>query len=220
MIKSDQLRYITGAYLSGKGYYSEISPEIPDASHMPDVLAIKPLMKEVKLRFEKGGAPVGIIYPLKKTKWTPMEYILQETRLDHSFVTGVLHEAEENNWIKKRVEPDGSFSWKIDNYRVPASECLMIMCGAEQPLEALAILDELAGCYNKAYLAFPYHVDDGFIHECAHHTAGVMVFNERTASFLTRLPAKRQKITNLKAYASICEKTVINHTIMNGKNVT
>ena len=62
MIKSDQLRYIAGAYLSGKGYYSEISPEVPDVVHTPDVMAVKPRARDVILRSEKGGAPVGIIY--------------------------------------------------------------------------------------------------------------------------------------------------------------
>jgi hypothetical protein len=220
MIKSSQLRYITGAYFSGMGYYSEISPEVPGINYKPDVLAIKPIPKEVSLRFDKGGAPVGIIYQLKRNLWTSTKDILEKSGLERNFVNGVLREAEENNWIKKQVDPSGDFSWKIDKYRVPASECLMIMCAAEQPLEALKAIDVLAGCYSKAYLAFPYHVDDVFLHECTHHMTGVMIFNETTASFITKLPAKRQKITNFKAYASICERTIISHTIMNPKNST
>jgi hypothetical protein len=214
MIKSDQLRYITGAYLSGKGYYSEISPEVPDASHTPDVLAIKPLMKEVKLRFEKGAAPVGIIYMLRLDEWMRAEDIIKDTGFESNLVYGILDEAKENGWVKSKSGPDGRVSWTIDKYRSPISECLMIMCAAEKTSQSIEILDALSGCYDKGYLVFPYRLDERFLHDCSHHGIGVMVFDEKTVSIKVQLRAKRQRITKLKAYASICEKTVINHHIM------
>ena len=214
MIKSDQLRYIAGAYLSGKGYYAEISPEVPDAVDTPDILAVKPRARDVNLRFEKGGAPVGIIYLLEKNKWTPMEEVLRKTGFERTFVCNVLDEAKENGWVKSRVGTDGGSSWAIDGYRIPVSECLMVMCAADKPSRALSALDELAGCYDKGYLVFPYPVDDRFLHDCSHHNTGVMVFDEKIACFLIQLPAKRQKITKIKAYSSLCEKAVINHNVM------
>jgi hypothetical protein len=214
MIKSDQLRYITGAYLSGRGYYSEISPEVPDVSHTPDVLAVKPRATEVTVRLEKGAAPVGIIYMLSSNEWMSAEDILRETGYERNLVYGILDEARENGWVKSRIEQDGEASWTVDKYKIPASECMMIMCAAEKPSAALNILGELSGCYDKGYLVFPYQVDERFLHDCSHHGTGVMVFDEKTASFLIQLPAKRRKITKLKAYASLCEKTVINHNVM------
>ena len=216
MIKTDQLRYIAGAYLSGKGYYAEISPEVPGAVHTPDVLAVKPRVRDVMLRLEKGGAPVGIIYLLKENEWTPVEEVLRKTGFERAFVCNILDEARENGWVKSRVETDGGISWATGAYRIPVSECLMVMCAADQPSGALAALDELAGCYDKGYLAFPYPVDDRFLHDCSHHKAGVMVFNEKIARFLIQLPARRRKISNIKAYASLCEKAVINHQVING----
>lgn len=213
MIKSDHLRYIVGAYLSGRGYYSEISPEVPDAAFAPDVVAIKPRMNEVKLRFEKGGAPVGIIYLLLENEWLSTEEILRETHFERAFAIGVLDEAKENGWVKKKVGPGGCASWALDLYKIPATECLMVMSAAEKPSDSLEALDELSGSYDKGYLAFPYPVDDGFLHKCSHHKTGVMVFDQKTASILIQLTAKRQKITNLKAYASVCESAVINHSI-------
>ena len=214
MIKSVQLRYIAGAYLSGKGYYSEISPEVPDVVHTPDVMAVKPRARDVILRSEKGGAPVGIIYLLEKNKWTPMEEVLRKTGFERTFVCNVLGEAKENGWVKSRVETNGGSSWATDGYRIPVSECLMVMCAADKTSRALAVLDELAGCYDKGYLAFPYPVDDRFLHDCSHHNTGVIVFDEKIAGFRIQLPAKRQKITKIKAYASLCEKTVINHNVL------
>jgi len=218
MIKSDQLKYIAGAYLSGKGYYAEISPEIPDSVYMPDVLAVKPRVRDVKLRFEKGGAPVGIIYLLKKNEWTPLEDVLRLTGFERTFVCNVLDEAKEYGWVKSKVETGGGSSWATDGYRIPASECLMVMCAADKPSQSLAALDELAGCYDKGYLTFPYPVDDRFLHDCSHHDIGVMVFDEKIACLLIQLTAKRQKITKFKAYASVCEKAVLNHNVMMAGN--
>ena len=59
MIKAKQLRVVAGAYLSGMGYYVEILPEIPNTDLKPDVIGIRPRLKDVKLRLEKGGAPAG-----------------------------------------------------------------------------------------------------------------------------------------------------------------
>ena len=214
MIKSDQLRYIAGAYLSGKGYYSEISPEVPDAIHAPDVMAVKPRARDVKLRSEKGAAPVGIIYLLKASEWMSTEEILQRTGFERNFVFNILGEERENGWVKSRGDDDGGTMWATDGYRIPASECLMVLCAADKPGRALAALDELSGCYDKGYLAFPYRVDSGFLHECSRHDTGVMVFEERTAGFLIQLPAKRHKITKIKAYASLCEQAVVNHNMI------
>jgi len=216
MIKTDQLRYIAGAYLSGKGYYAEISPEVPGAVHTPDVLAVKPRLRDVMLRLEKGAAPAGIIYLLKENEWTPMEEVLRKTGFERAFVCNILDEARENGWVKSRVETDGGISWATGAYRIPVSECLMVMCAADMPSRAFSALDELAGCYDKGYLAFPYPVDDRFLHDCSHHKAGVMVFNEKIARFLIQLPARRRKISNIKAYASLCEKAVINHQLISG----
>jgi hypothetical protein len=213
MIKADQLIYVTGAYLSGKGYYSEISPEVPDASCRPDLVAVKPRMKDVKLRFEKGGAPVGIIYGLLKNEWISTEEILRYTGFDRTFVTGVLSEANGNGWVKKRAGPNGSANWALDQYKIPVTECLMVMSAAERPSDALEALHELQGSYDKGYLVFPFPVDDGFLNKCSGQKTGVMVFDRKTASILIQLAAKRRKITKLKAYASVCESAVINHSI-------
>jgi hypothetical protein len=213
MIKAEQLSYITGAYLSGKGYYSEISPEVPDTVCRPDLVAVKPTMKDVKLRFEKGGAPVGIIYVLLKTEWLSTEEILQYTGFDREFVASVLDEANSNGWVKKKAGTSGSDNWEQDLYRIPATECLMIMSAAEKPSDALEALHELHGSYDKGYLVFPYPVDDAFLNRCSDQKTGVMVFDRKTASILIQLAAKRQKITKLKAYASVCESAVINHSI-------
>jgi hypothetical protein len=214
MIKAVQLSYITGAYFSGKGYYCEISPEIPDFTCSPDVIAIKPRLPDVRLRFEKGGAPVGLIYLLWPKKWISTELILKKTGYKQSFVESVLKEAEENGWIKSRMDSQGKPGWEIDKYRVPASECLMVMCAAENPEDALKTLDALAGAYHRAYLTFPYPVDKKFVHECEHHGIGIMVFNEEAASFHVQLPAVRRRVTAVKAYSSLCEKIVLSHNMV------
>jgi hypothetical protein len=213
MISADQLSYITAAYLSGRGYYSEISPEVPDSVCRPDLVAVKPRIKDVKLRFEKGGAPVGLIYVLLKNEWLSIEEIVQSTGFGRSFVAGVLDEANDNGWVKKKVGPNGSANWALGLYKIPVSECLMVMSAAEKPSDALEVLHELQGSFDKGYMAFPYQVDDGFLDKCSNQKTGVMVFDQKTASILIQLAAKRQKITKLKAYASVCESAVINHSI-------
>ena len=178
---------------------------------------LNPGATEVKLRLEKGAAPVGIIYMLRSNEWMPAEDILRETGFERNLVYGILDEAKENGWVKSRVEPDGRACWTIDKYRIPASECIMIMCAAEKPSAAIDVLNELSGCYDKGYLIFPYRVDERFLHDCSHNNTGVMVFDERTASINIQLRAKRQRITRPKVYASLCEKTVINHIMVIAK---
>ncbi|MDD5171114.1 MAG: hypothetical protein PHN75_20020, partial [Syntrophales bacterium] len=181
MIKDAQLKYIIGAYFSGKGYCCETSPEVPDSNCSPDVIAIKPRAKEVKLRLEKGGAPAGLISGLTRKRWTPEHEIVKKTGYPAAFVGSVLREAEENGWVKSK-ESNGHFSWAINSYRVPASRCLMIMSAAEGPEKALATLRALKGCYHQGYLAFPYRVDEKFLSRCRRLGAGVMVFDEKAAS--------------------------------------
>jgi hypothetical protein len=213
MIRADHLRYITAAYLSGKGYYCELSPEVPDAACRPDLVAVKPRMKDVKLRFEIGGAPVGLIYMLLTNKWLSTEEILRHTGFDRSFIADVLDEANGNGWVKKKAGLNGSTDWALSLYKIPASECLMVMSAAEEPSAALGALHELQGSFDKAYLVFPYPIDDGFLNKCADQKTGVMVFDPKIADILIQLAAKRQKITKLKAYASVCESAIINHSI-------
>lgn len=214
MIKAKQLRVVAGAYLSGMGYYVEILPEIPDTELRPDVIGIKPRLKDVKLRLEKGGAPAGFTHLLSEDKWMPTESIVEKTGFDAGFVKAVLRDSEEDGWVKSRMESDGKVSWKIDSYRLPAEECVMMCCGPEDPLGALDILETLKGCFNRGYVLFPYQVDGEFLDRCSQAGVGVLVFDERIACFRETIAAKHCDIKDFKAYCSICEKIVVDNCVI------
>ena len=218
MIKAKQLRVVAGAYLSGMGYYVEILPEIPDTELRPDVIGVKPMLKDVKLRLEKGGAPTGFMYLLSEDKWMPTESIVEKTRFDEGFVKAVLRDSEEDGWIKSKNEPGGKVFWKIDGYRLPAEECVMMCCAPEDPLGALDILETLKGCFNRGYLLFPYQVDGEFLDRCSQAGVGVLVFDERIVSFIEAMAAKHFDIKNFKVYSATCEKIVVdNYVIRSGE---
>ena len=211
VIKPKQLRAVAGAYLSGMGYYVEVLPEIPHTDLKPDVIGIKPRLKDVKLRLKKGGAPTGFMYLLSEHEWMPTEHIVEKTGFDEGFVKAVLRDSEMDGWVKSKDEPQGSVSWRIDGYRVPAEECVMMCCGPEDPLGALDILERLKGCFNRGYLLFPYQVDGRFLDRCSQAELGVLVFDERIACFRETIAAKHIDINNFKVYSSICEKLVVDN---------
>jgi len=218
VIKAKQLRVIAGAYLSGMGYYVELLPEIPGTDLKPDVVGIKPKLEEVKLRLEKGGAPVGILYLLREDEWVSTESIVEKTGFNEGFVKVVLRDSEEDGWVKSKNEPEDKVLWKIDSYRLPAEECVMMCCGPEDPLGALDVLEELKGCFNRGYLLFPYQVDGEFLDRCFQMEIGVLVFDERIVCFKEVMAAKHLDIKDFKAYSTICEKMVVdNYVIRSGE---
>ena len=214
MIKATQLRVVAGAYFSGMGYYVEVLPEIPDTDLKPDVIGIKPKLEDVRLRLEKGGAPAGFTYLLSEDEWMPTESIVEKTRFDEGFVKAVLQDSEEDGWVKSKMESDGKVSWKIDSYRLPAEECVMMCCAPEDPLGALDILETLKGCFNRGYLLFPYQVDGEFLDRCSQAGVGVLVFDERITCFRETIAAKHFDIKDFKAYCSICEKIVVDNCVI------
>lgn len=215
MIKAKQLRVVAGAYLSGMGYYVEVLPEIPNTALKPDVIGIKPKLEQVKLRLEnKGGAPTGFLHLLSEDEWTPTESIVEKTGFNEDFVKAVLRDSEEDGWIKSKSEPEGKTFWKIDGYRLPAEECVMMCCGPEDPLGALDILESLKGCFNRGYLIFPYQVDREFLDRCFQKDIGVLVFDERIVCFREIVPATHLAIKNFKDYSTICEKMVVDNYVM------
>ena len=184
---------------------------MPSSEAQPDVIGIKPRLKEVKLRLERGGAPSGIAYLLLDNEWKSTQTMVEKTGLEAGFVTAVLRDSELDGWVKSRVNSDGTVWWKVDAYRVPAEECVMMCCGAEDPLGALDVLETLKGCFHRGYLLFPYQVEGKFLDGCWQRDIGVLVFDGRIASFTEALPAKHLKVENLKVYASLCEKMVVDN---------
>ena len=215
MIKAKQLQVVAGAYLSGMGYYVETSPEIPNIDLKPDVVGIKPKLEQIKLRLEnKGGAPTGFLYLLSEDEWTPTESIVEKSGFNEDFVKAVLRDSEDDGWIKSKNEPGDKVFWKIDRYRLPAEECVMMCCGAEDALGALNVLDGLKGCFNRGYVLFPYQVDEEFLDRCFQSEIGVLFFDERIVSFREMVPAKHLEIKNFKTYSTICEKIVVDNYVM------
>lgn len=219
MIKAKQLRVVAGAYLSGMGYCVEILPEIPNIDLKPDAIGIKPRLEDVKLRLKnKGGAPTGFMYLLSEDEWISTESIVEKTGFNEGFVKAVLRDSEEDGWVKSKTEPEGKVFWKIDGYRLPAEECVMMCCGSEDPLGALDVLERLKGCFNRGYLLFPYQVDGEFLDKCSQREIGVLVFDERIVSFMEALAAKHFEIKNFKVCSSICEKIIVdNYVIRSGE---
>jgi len=94
-------------------------------------MAVKPRARDVIMRSEKGGAPVGIIYLLKAKEWTSMEAVLQKTGFERTFVHNVLEEARENGWVKSRVDADGRTMERIGPF--PGAKSLPNVLARRRP---------------------------------------------------------------------------------------
>ena len=213
MINTKYLSLITGAYLSGKGYLVEIHPEVAQNGLRPDVIAVKPIMRLLRQRLDKGAAPVGILHLLDKKDWLSTKHIIQQSGYREDFVRPVLRDAEKEGWVKSKNEAGGQVSWIINNYSVPVKECLYLCCGIEDPLGAVNVLKRLKGSYHKGYIVFTYRIDDKFLHDCHHEEIGVLIYDEKSSGFREPLKAHRLKITDKKTYYSISEKIVVNHCL-------
>jgi hypothetical protein len=104
VIKAKQLRLVAGAYLSGMGYYEEILPEMPSTDVKPDVIGVKPKLRDVKLRLERGGAPAGILYLFKDSEWIPTKSTVERSGFDEDFVMAVLCDSEADGWVESKNE--------------------------------------------------------------------------------------------------------------------
>ena len=213
MINTKYLNLITGAYLLGKGYLVEIHPEVAENGLRPDVIAVKPIMRLLRQRLDKGAAPVGILYLLDKRNWVSTEHIIQRSGYREDFVWPVLRDAEKEGWVKSKNEAGGQVLWIIGNYSAPVKECLYFCCGIEDPLGAVSVLKGLKGSYHKGYIVFPYSINDKFLHDCQHEDIGVLIYDEKSSGFLEPLKAHRLKITDKKTYFSISEKIVVNRCL-------
>lgn len=125
-----------------------------------------------------------------------------------------LRDGEEEGWVKSKNESEGRVFWKIDSYRLPTEECVMMCCGPEDPLGGLDILEGLKGCFNRGYLLFPYQVDGELLDRCSQAGVGVLVFDERIVSFIEALAAKHFDIENFRVYSSTCEKLVVDNCVI------
>ncbi len=207
------LNLITGAYFSGKGYLVELQPDIVGDGLKPDIIAVKPIERLLRLRIERGAAPAGILHLLDKKKEKSIDYIIRETGYREDFVRSVLKDSEKEGWVESKNAAGGKVTWVIKDYAVPVRECVYVCCGLEHPLRAVDILKQFRGSYHKGYIVFPYSIDDKFLHDCHHEDIGVLVFDEKRAGFYEPVKAHRLKITNKKAFYSVCEKIIVNHCV-------
>jgi len=112
-----------------------------------------------------------------------------------------LRDGEQEGWVKSKNESEGRVFWKIDSYRLPAEECVMMCCGPEDPLGALDVLERVKGCFNRGYLLFPYQLDGEFLDKCLKRDIGVLLFDERITFFREIIVAQHHEIKDFKAYS-------------------
>lgn len=189
-------------HLSSQGYYVVLQPEIPGKKYRPGVSAIKPRLSELKKRSEKGFIPPEIAYTLGDDDWVDEETIMQETKMDIESLRDLTSKC--SGWVESRFE-SGIKYWRLKDYQVPSRECVMVNCGFENPVRAIRTLRDLKDCCNRAYLVFPFYVDDVFLDHCVESDVGLQVFHPEVGFFKELIPAEFEDIKNPKSYRYLCE---------------
>jgi len=212
-MNATHLKLITGAYFSGKGYLIDLHPDADETGLKPDIIVVKPVKRLLHKRMERGAAPAGLLHLLDKKSWRSLDYIIAETGYRADFIQAVLGDAEKAGWVESKSDAAGRPEWMIKDYVAPVSECIYVCCGIEDPLAARDILGKTRGCYHRAYMVFPYYVNDALLHDCRRDELGVLVFDEKSGCFDEQLRAHRLKITDRKTFLAISEKIVTNHCV-------
>ncbi len=96
--------------------------------------------------------------------------------------------------------------WAIDDYTPPVKECVMFFSGMERAQEALDALDLLQGCYNRAFVLFPYEITVDFIDMCFNRGIGILHYYEGIAYFDHVLQSEWMPTQPDRRYLTVCEK--------------
>ncbi len=201
-ITEEILSLAVAVYLASQGYYVVLQPEIPGKKYRPSVAAIKPRLSELKKRAERGSVPPEIAYTLDDLEWVEEETIMKETKLGNDSIKDLMDNC--SSWVESRAE-SGVTYWRLKGYQIPSRECLMVNCGFEKPTRAIRTLRDLKDCCNRAYLVFPFYVDEVFLDHCVDSGVGLQIFHREVGFFRELIPAEFGEVTNPKSYRYLCE---------------
>ncbi len=191
-------------HFSSRGYFVRRNYEIPDIMTV-DLVCIMPRVSDLAKRTKsKCFVPSGILYTLIDQGWKTTEEIALETNSTDKFVSSAFDEICEDKWVEKKEE-NNKVLWTLKDYRIPSKDCVIVHCRSRESKKFLEKLSDLDGCYNKLYFAFPYPIDEEFIDFCHEKGIGILIFYEKVGFFKELLPPEIKAVTNLKAYANICE---------------
>ena len=196
------LSLAVAVYLSSQGYYVVLQPEIPGKNYSPDIAAIKPRLSELKNRADIGLIPPEIAYTLDDVEWVKEDTVMDETKLGIDSLKDLMDNC--SNWVESRAE-SGVKYWRLKGYQIPSRECLMVNCGFEKPTRAIRTLRDLKDCCNRAFLVFPFYVDEVFLDHCVDSGVGLQIFHQEVGFFRELIPAEFDEVTNSKSYRYLCE---------------
>ncbi|MFX1357033.1 MAG: hypothetical protein ACFFA8_07075 [Promethearchaeota archaeon] len=204
MISEKVLCAAAAAFFSSQGYFVRRNFEIPEKKTV-DIICIMPRLSDLKNRIKsKYFVPSGILYTLIGQGWKNAEEIAIETNSNILFINSALEEISEDGWVEKKKESN-KILWRLKNYRIPSKDCVIAHCKYRECMEFLEKLSDFDGYYNKAYLIFPYPIDEEFMDLCHEKGVGIMIFYENVGFFKELIPPEFKEITGLKTYANLCE---------------
>ena len=204
-ITEEVLGLAVAVHLSSMGYYTILKPEIRGKKYSPSVAAIKPRLGELKKRADRGLIPPIIAYSLDDSEWVEEDTLVREAELGIDSLENLLKEC--SGWVERRVE-GGVTYLRLKDYLVPSRECVMVNCGYENPIRAIRTLRDLKDCCNRAYLVFPFYVDEVFMDHCVDSGVGLQVFHGELGFFKELVPAEFDEVTNLKSFRYLCELVI------------
>jgi len=200
-ITEEVLSLVVAATLASQSYYVCLQPEILGKKYRPSVAAIKPRLSELKKRVERGVIPPEIVYYLDDEQWTGETNLTSETK-EGGFSYGEF--LGNSPWVEKKVD-GGAIYWRLRDYQIPSRECVMVNCGFENPIRAVRTLRELKDCCNRAYLVFPFYVDEDFLDHCVDSGVGFQVFHREVGLLKELVPAEFEEVKNHKSFRFLCE---------------
>ncbi|MBS7249085.1 MAG: hypothetical protein KIH08_00620 [Candidatus Freyarchaeota archaeon] len=200
-ITEEVLSLVVAATLASQGYYVCLQPEVLGKRYKPSVAAIKPTLSELKKRVERGVIPPEIVYYLDDELWTGEANLLSETKEDRFSFREFL---DNSTWVEKRIDGESVYL-RLRDYHVPSRECVMVNCGFGNPIRAVRTLRELRDCCNRAYLVFPFYVDEDFLDHCVDSGVGFQVFHREVGLLKEIVPAEFEEAKNRRSFRYLCE---------------
>jgi hypothetical protein len=181
--------------------------KVPGGDIEIDLVAVMPRLRDLKTRFEKGFAPIGVLQHLMGRDWVDFKEITEKTGYNLGFIDCIVQDGVRDQWFEFRITEKGP-QCRTKNYRIPAKICLMAFVGTEELNRKIEVFTSIKKEYTGGYFIFPYEVDSETKNCMGEIGAGIFRYYEKHGVFQEVLPAEILDIENQQLFALTAEKVL------------
>jgi len=178
--------------------------ELPGKNLKMDVVAIRPIVRELKRRLKHGVPPIGILRHLMDGQFHTTEDLARKAGMDAEVISKILSQKTDSGWIE-RINKNGRTLWRIKDYRVPAKEVIFVCCDYRNLNKMVQKLQQCTTCCNKLYAAFPYDIDKETTEALGRMGIGVLVINHKTGAVREVQPLFPRNSKDINIVMTVCE---------------